>query len=83
MLPSGWPRGQSDERRSSDGVAGAAANQSGLVAVHALERHELGGEVVAVDRFLAAVAHRARQVAVAAAVVADRLRTHSLHQAKQ
>lgn len=40
--------------------ARVASNQTDFVAVHALERDEFGGEVVPVDRLLAAVADRAR-----------------------
>ena len=45
-------------------LAGVTAHQAHLVAVHALERHELRREFIAMHRFLGAVANRARQQAV-------------------
>ena len=67
------------------GLVGAdvAADQAGLVAVDAFQSHELGGEMVAVDRFLAAVAHRTRQVTEAPAAVADCLLSNALRRHRE
>lgn len=75
-LPGGWLVGG----LVTGGLVGAdvAADQAGLVAVDAFQSHELGGEMVAVDRFLAAVAHRTRQVTEAPAAVADCLLSNAL-----
>lgn len=47
-----------------------ALDESHLVAVHALERHKLGGKVVAVHRLLGSFARRTRQQTVTAARLA-------------
>ena len=63
---------------SSGWRAGDATDETRLVACDALESHELGGEVVAVDGFLGAGTDGAGQVAIAAAGIADRLRPDTL-----
>ena len=65
------------------GGAGNAADEARLVARDALESHEFGGEMVAVDGFFRSGTDGAWQVAVAAARIADRLRSDALHLQQQ
>ena len=72
-----------EEEEEEEGGGGSfcadvAADEAGLVAVDAFQSYEFGGEMVAVDRFLAAVANRTRQIAEAAAAVTDRLLSNAL-----
>jgi hypothetical protein len=71
LLNGVWSSGRSG--RTSD-----AADETRFVAGDALESRKLGGEVVAVDGFLGAGTDGTRQVAVAAARIADGFRSNAL-----